>query len=73
MKYHTFMGVLIAIVSLSVFADGNTTNQSFSKAKKMLMRDVYTQSTQRRTIYCNAAFDSKKISPCPLASIPISM
>lgn len=39
-------------------AAGNTTNDSFSKAKKMLERSVYFD--HRETIYCAASFDSKK-------------
>ncbi|QUM79526.1 endonuclease [Moritella sp. 5] len=39
--------------------DGNQINQSFSKAKKMLERQVYTD-VPRLTIYCQADFNSKK-------------
>ena len=38
---------------------GNQTNQSFSKAKKMLERQVY-HDVPRLTIYCQADFNSKK-------------
>lgn len=38
---------------------GNTSNQSFSKAKKNLERKVYNE-IPRKTIYCLADFDSKK-------------
>ena len=37
---------------------GNTTNQSFSKAKKILERQVYFD--HRTTFYCNAEFDERK-------------
>lgn len=37
---------------------GNTTNDSFNKAKKMLEREVYFD--HRITIYCGAEFDEKK-------------
>ncbi len=52
--------LLFCCISIRAVADGNTTNQSFSKAKKLLMREVYTEPSQRRTIYCNAVFDTKK-------------
>lgn len=39
--------------------DANQTNQSFSKAKKMLERKVYSQ-IPRTTIYCLASFNNKK-------------
>lgn len=39
-------------------AAGNTTNDSFNKAKKMLERQVYMD--HRQTIYCGAAFDESK-------------
>lgn len=41
----------------------NTTNDSFSKAKKMLEREVYQNN--RVTIYCGAKFDSKKNITAP--------
>jgi deoxyribonuclease-1 len=50
--------VLATFVSISAFADGNTTIQSFSKAKKLLQKEVYFD--HRQTIYCNASFDAKK-------------
>lgn len=39
------------------FSAGNTTNDSFNRAKKMLEREVYFD--HRITIYCGAAFDEK--------------
>jgi deoxyribonuclease-1 len=39
-------------------ADGNTIISSFSKAKKLLQKEVYFD--HRQTIYCNASFDAKK-------------
>jgi deoxyribonuclease I len=42
---------------------GNTTNQSFSKAKKLLERQVYHD--HRTTFYCGCPFNAdKKIPPC---------
>jgi deoxyribonuclease-1 len=49
--------VLLAFSSGAIAA-GNTSNQSFSKAKKMLEREVYQD--HRVTIYCGAKFDAKK-------------
>jgi len=52
---------LCTVISNPVFsAEGNTANQSFSKAKKLLLRDVYSK-LPKSTIYCNATFNAKKI------------
>ena len=51
----TLTGLLIAG---SVFAAGNTTNDSFNKAKRYLEKDVYYD--HRVTFYCQAEFDAKK-------------
>jgi deoxyribonuclease-1 len=53
----TTLFLLLAFSSIS-YAAGNTTNDSFSKAKKMLEKSVYFD--HRETIYCAASFDSKK-------------
>lgn len=39
-------------------ANGNTSNQSFNKAKKILEREVYPEN--RVTFYCQAKFDANK-------------
>lgn len=59
--------VLASILSLSigvgsVFAQGNTVNESFYQAKKALEKYVYTEIPQK-TIYCNFDFElpSKKV------------
>ena len=49
--------VFIFLESLA-FAGGNTVNDSFSKAKKMLLHQVYFD--HRITIYCGAQFDENK-------------
>ena len=50
---------LLALVIPSVaLAAGNTTNESFSKAKKMLEREVYYD--HRVTVYCGYEFDEEK-------------
>jgi len=51
--------ILLLIFSGSVFSSGNTKNDSFSKAKKMLEKKVYSQ-LERKTIYCAATFDERK-------------
>lgn len=52
--------VLLLIFSENVFSSGNTTNDSFNKAKKMLEKRVYGQ-LERKTIYCSATFDKSKL------------
>ncbi len=44
--------------STAIASDGNGTNESFSKGKKHLERQVYYD--HRVTIYCGAEFDNKK-------------
>jgi len=51
--------ILLLIFSGSVFSSGNTKNDSFSKAKKILEKKVYGQ-LERKTIYCSATFDKSK-------------
>ena len=62
MKKHLWITIFIFLITffnIPVFADsGNTTNDSFNKAKKMLERDVYADN--RITIYCGAEFDEHK-------------
>ena len=48
----------------SASAAGNETIDSFSKAKKILERQVYFD--HRVTLYCGASFDEKK-NICPMA------
>ena len=48
----------IFLFSTSVWAGGNTFNNSYQAAKKWLERDVYRDN--RVTIYCPAAFDNQK-------------
>lgn len=53
--------LLLILLPACVFADtGNITNQSFNKAKKMLEKDIYTEDSERITLYCNAKFDTQK-------------
>ncbi|WP_022940467.1 endonuclease [Psychromonas hadalis] len=49
--------ILFSLFPLSTFAV-NETNQSFSKAKKLLETKVYQNN--RITLYCGALFDAKK-------------
>lgn len=48
---------LLALPTAAIAA-GNTWNDSFNKAKRMLERQVY--SDHRITLYCGAAFDERK-------------
>ncbi|WP_298775103.1 endonuclease [uncultured Shewanella sp.] len=52
---------LIALSSSSAAVAGvNEKYQSFTKAKKVLMSNVYMGTLERKTIYCGASFDKKK-------------
>ena len=57
-------GLCIVLLLLPTLAlaqgDGNTTIQSFNKAKKLLLSEVYAKPCARRTLYCDAVFDGKK-------------
>jgi deoxyribonuclease-1 len=57
------LSVILFLISFPSLADGNDTNDSFNKAKKMLERDVYHDN--RETIYCGAKFDAKKNIEAP--------
>jgi deoxyribonuclease-1 len=54
--------ILFSLLSFNTFA-ANETNQSFSKAKKMLGKNVYQH--HRVTLYCDATFDSQKKITAP--------
>lgn len=54
--HQSILTVLLITTTYSFAA--NESNTSFSKAKKMLERQVYQD--HRETIYCGAEFDSKK-------------
>ncbi len=56
LRLTTLIFALSPIVAIA--AEGNTSNQSFNKAKKNLERYVYNEN--RETLYCGAAFDEKK-------------
>ncbi len=72
MKLLKYTTLLSSVLFLSNFAlaDGNTTYQSFNKAKKALMKSVYADEANRQTIYCDATFDDKKnvIAPAGFTS-----
>lgn len=64
------MNLVKVAFSLALFAftfasmaEGNTSNDSFSKAKKMLERQVYQD--HRVTLYCGAKFDAGKNIEAP--------
>ncbi len=65
-RYRSFLSFVLA-VSLVSFnlaeAAGNTNIQSFSKAKRLLHKDVYQH--HRTTLYCNASYGSDKSVDLP--------
>lgn len=50
--------LMLSLVPALALAAGNTTNDSFSQAKRMLERQIYFD--HRVTIYCGAEFDAQK-------------
>lgn len=50
--------LIVFLFSVTAFADGNTTFQSFNKSKKALEREVYVD--HRETIYCGAVYAPNK-------------
>ncbi len=55
---------LIPFMALTeVLAQGNTEIESFSKAKRLLQKEVYPE--HRQTLYCNASFDEDKSVQLP--------
>jgi deoxyribonuclease-1 len=56
--------LFLSIVSFHSFGSGNTTNNSFNKAKRALETKIYQDN--RQTLYCAATFDDKKKITPPL-------
>ena len=52
--------LMCSLASTLVLANGNTTNDSFSKAKKIMQTKVYVQPNEMFTLYCGAKFNKKK-------------
>ena len=52
------LALIFLLPAYAANADGNTTIQSFSKAKKILLRQVYRD--HKTTFYCDCPFNSKK-------------
>ncbi|HIP76509.1 MAG TPA: endonuclease I [Psychromonas hadalis] len=61
-KYRFTLLLLLAplLVSPNLAFSKNINNDSFSKAKKLLEKQVYTENAYRVTIYCGASFNTKK-------------
>ena len=57
MKKLVFIAVLLSIPAM-VFSEGNTTNQSFSRSKKLLLQKVYHDHLE--TFYCGCPFGRDK-------------
>ena len=55
---------LCVLLPLNAWADGNTSIQSFSKAKRLLQQQVYTD--HRTTLYCDAEFGADKQVSLPV-------
>jgi deoxyribonuclease-1 len=49
-----------SIISANDLQPGNTTNDSFNKAKKTLERVIYKEQEHRIDIYCGCKYDEKK-------------
>lgn len=52
--------LIISLFPIVVSANQNTQIDSFSKAKRLLMQQVYNSEARRKTVYCDAIFDAKK-------------
>lgn len=59
MKKIAFLFLALLLSVSGVMAQGNTTNDSFNRAKKMLAREVYVSPEHRASVYCNVPFDDK--------------
>lgn len=59
MKQITLFLLLISAMASNA-TEGNIVNDSFNKSKKILEHTVYNQ-TPKKTLYCNATFNSKTI------------
>ncbi len=62
--------ILLSALLLPTFSqaqtnEGNTTNQSFSKAKKIMQKQIYTNPADMKTIYCGADFNAEKYITLP--------
>ncbi|SKC34442.1 Nuclease NucM precursor [Photobacterium piscicola] len=56
---------LFPIAAAANTPQGNTTNQSFSKAKKIMQKQIYTNPADMKTIYCGADFNADKYITLP--------
>ncbi|MFV0575687.1 MAG: endonuclease [Vibrio sp.] len=56
----TWLSIPLLCLPAIAMADQNTQIDSFSTAKRLLMQKVYNSSPMRRTVYCDAVFNSKK-------------
>jgi deoxyribonuclease-1 len=61
--YKVAFSLALFAFSFASIAAGNTSNDSFSKAKKLLERQVYQD--HRVTLYCGAKFDARKNIEAP--------
>lgn len=60
-KWPLIVGMLFPLMFSSLAsATPNTQIDSFSKAKRLLMEQVYNTPAMRKTVYCDAQFDGQK-------------
>ena len=57
--------VLFPTLALAQSNEGNITNPSFSKAKKIMQKQIYTNAADMKTIYCGADFNADKYITLP--------
>lgn len=57
--------MLFPILAQAQNNEGNTTNPSFNKAKKIMQKQIYTNSADMKTIYCGAEFNADKYITLP--------
>ncbi|WP_178306441.1 endonuclease [Vibrio algicola] len=58
-------GVIALTLPTLSYATPNISIDSFSKAKRLLMSEVYNQDPARHTVYCNIPFNAKKQTQLP--------
>ncbi|CAM3597886.1 endonuclease [Vibrio aquimaris] len=54
-----------ALLPHVVFALGNTNNESFSKAKRLMQQEIFVGDSYQRTLYCDASFNMNKYVSLP--------
>jgi len=60
LKISLSLYLLLPTLAFAFSSQGNTTNDSFSKAKRLMQKEIYVQPEEMHTIYCGAKFDRHK-------------